>query len=316
MLMIDSAAPVSKSAPFFLTVVSILVSGWVVGLLVGLWLSPLGYGGGQAVGVSLGFTTLVTAVIGGLVLRAVLPRLAGVEISYRWAVVALGLGNFVAAIFSLAAEKLIYQHLAKTTPLIAANPLLSLVTTAIGFGISYWVIVLYGREPQAAPRPRVAVARPPSAYEAGPGYELRLPAGGLAFDVARTQEAVARTCIEISRARAQEIPGYIIDALAELSTCEGALRNTDSANAKVRAAVNTLVDGLERFQESLVQIADDAASSGSGRIVQPGLLFPSLSDTSDGGSRARYELDYADGLATIREALDQLRKLGVISDDS
>lgn len=76
--------------------------------------------------------------------------------------------------------------------------------------------------------------------------------------------------------------------------------------------ISQLVDGLERFQQSLVEIADDAATSGSSRIVQPGLLFPSLGDVSDGGSRARYELEHADGLATIRDAFQELQTLSLI----
>lgn len=316
--MLDSAAPVSKSPPFVLTVVSILVSGWVVGLLAGIWLSPLGHSGGQGVGVSLGFTTLVTAVIGGLVLRAVLPRLAGVEISYGWAVVALGLGNLVATIFSLSAQKLVYQHLARTAPLIGANPLLALATTAIGLAVSYWVISLFGREPQTRvlrPGPVVARTRTPGPTAAD-GSDLPARTGDLAFDLSRTQDAVARTCIEISRAPAQTIPGYIVDALIELSTCATILRNSEPPNAKVRAAVNQLVAALDRFQQSLVEIADDAAASGSSHIVGRGVFLPSLIDTSDGGSRARYELDHADGLATIREAFQQLQTLGVLPEES
>ena len=41
-----------------------------------------------------------------------------------------------------------------------------------------------------------------------------------------------------------------------------------------------------------------------------------MSDVSDGGSHARYELDHADGLATIRESFERLRALGVLRDDS
>ena len=37
-----------------------------------------------------------------------------------------------------------------------------------------------------------------------------------------------------------------------------------------------------------------------------------MSDSSDGGSRARYELDHADGLADIRDACQQLQTLGLL----
>lgn len=76
-----------------------------------------------------------------------------------------------------------------------------------------------------------------------------------------------------------------------------------------------LVDGLDRFQESLTQIAADAAAGGSDHLYQPGLFLGSMADVSDGGGRARYELDHADGLADIRAAFDRLRALGVLQDD-
>ena len=50
-------------------------------------------------------------------------------------------------------------------------------------------------------------------------------------------------------------------------------------------------------------------------MYQPGLLIGSMADVSDGGGLARYELDHADGLATIRESFERLRALGVLREE-
>ena len=77
-----------------------------------------------------------------------------------------------------------------------------------------------------------------------------------------------------------------------------------------------LVDGLNRFQMSLAQIAADSAATGSQHVYQRGFLIGSMADVSDGGGLARYELNQADGLPTIREAFERLRELGVGPRDS
>jgi hypothetical protein len=40
-----------------------------------------------------------------------------------------------------------------------------------------------------------------------------------------------------------------------------------------------------------------------------------MSDVSDGGALARYELNQADGLAAIRESFERLRDLGVLREE-
>jgi hypothetical protein len=144
-LMIEPAAPMTRSPSVLMTAVSLIVSGWVVSLFVGLWL-PLGYGGSGVVS-SIAYTTLVTSLLGGLVLRAVLPRLTGVEIAYGWAVVALGAGNLVANVFTVTVERLTARHMATAGIVLGSSPLLALTATGIGFLVSYAVIVLYGQGP-------------------------------------------------------------------------------------------------------------------------------------------------------------------------
>jgi hypothetical protein len=83
--------------------------------------------------------------------------------------------------------------------------------------------------------------------------------------------------------------GHVVDALTALGICIRSLQHAITSDPKVRAEIDHLIDGLNRFQTALTQIAADAAT---------GL--------------ARYELDHADGLADIRESFERFRALGVL----
>ena len=90
--MISATPPLRTQPSFWLTAVCLLVSGTVAGLFVSLLVPTLRFSESD-LGSTLLYITLASALIGGLVLRAVLPRLAGAAISYPWAVAALGLGG-------------------------------------------------------------------------------------------------------------------------------------------------------------------------------------------------------------------------------
>jgi len=143
------------------------------------------------------------------------------------------------------------------------------------------------------------------------------PTGASLVDVvARTDQAVARACIDISRSTGGRVAGHVVDALGELGTCVQSLQHSTVADPKVRTEVEQLIDGLNRFQNALTQIATDAAATGSEHLYQGAWLSGWVSDGPDGGSLARHELDHADGLATIREAFARLRQLGVVREPS
>lgn len=265
-----------------MTALGLLVAASVAGLFASVWMPYLPARTG--LGLSVVYASLVGAFVGGFVLRAILPRLADVSVSYPWAVVAIGLGSFAGNAATVVAQTITARHVpVAVAPLVSANPLFVLGGAALRLLVSYRVIVFAGR---AAAGSYAPVARPRAPVVRG--------SDGLEADLVRTQSAVAQTCIEVSRSAADEIPGRVVDALAELGTCAHLLRHATPPEPETRAAVAQLLDGLERFQDALTDIARDAAAPG----VNP-----------------RYELDHADGLATIRDSFERMRSLGVLRDE-
>jgi hypothetical protein len=201
-----------------------------------------------------------------------------------------------------------------------SSPLLAFAGMAISFFVSYQVIaVATGPRSSRAAKP---VSASQSMQTTDDWYDVPAVAGNTGANaslgdvVARTQDAVAQTCIAVSRSAAGDMAGHVVDALTELGICVRSLQHSTSSDPKVRAEVDRLVDGLNRFQTALTQIAADTAAAGSQHLYQRGWLSGSVTDVSDGGSLARYELDHADGLATIRESFERLRALGVLREDS
>ena len=273
----------------------------------------------DGVGMSLLYQSFIAAFIGAVVLRAVLPRLADVAISYPWAVLALGLGGLIGNGFTYAVQSFTLRHAPPTVaPMLWSSPLLGFAGMAISFFVSYQVIaVATGPRSSRAAKPASASGSTTAAedwYDAPRGADADAHAG-LGDVAARTQNAVAQTCIAVSRSAAGDMAEHVVDALTELGTCVRSLQHATSPDPKVRTEVERLIDGLNRFQTALTQIAADASAQES-HVYQRGWLSGSMTDVSDGGSLARYELDHADGLATIRESFERLRALGVLRDDS
>jgi hypothetical protein len=321
MPMISSASPsLARTPSLWLTVLCIWISGWVSSTVISLWLPYRVVGTG--LGLSLVYHCVAAAFVGAFVLRSVLPRLADASISYPWAVLALGLGGLAGNGFAYAVQTFTLRHTPITiAPMLWSNPLLALASMAIGFCVSYQVIAV-ATAPRPSPSAKPVSASGSAQVAEGDWYDL-LPTGGdtaanssLDDVVARTQDAVAQTCINVSRSTAGEMAARIVDALTELGTCVHRLQHSTSSDPNVRAEVDRLVDGLNRFQTSLTQIAADASATGTQRMYQPGALFGSMADVSDRGGLARYELDHADGLAAIRESFERLRALGVLPDTS
>jgi hypothetical protein len=298
-----------------MVVLCIWVAGWVSSAVTSVLLPYRVVGVGS--GLSLVYQSFAAAFIGALVLRAVLPRLADASILYPWAVLALGLGGLAGNGFTYAVRTFALRHAPPTVaPTLWSNPLLVFAGMAISFFVSYQVIAV-ATAPRASRSAKPLSASGSVQVAVDDWYDV-LPAGAdtaakvsVGDVVARTQNAVAQSCIDVSRSTAGEMAGHIVDALTELGTCVHSLQHSTSADPKVRAEVARLVDGLGRFQTSLTQIAADAAATGSQHMDQRGVLFGSMADVSDGGGLARYELDHADGLAAIRESFERLRQLGV-----
>jgi hypothetical protein len=319
--MISSARPALARPPsFWMVALCIGISGFVSSLVTSMWFTYRVVGPG--IGLSLVYQSFAAAFIGAFVLRAVLPRLAGASISYPWAVLALGVGGLAGNGFTYGVQSFALRHAPPTVaPMLWSSPLLGLAGMAISFFVSYQVIAVASgpRSPRRAkPLTASGSAQAPADdwYDVPRGGDIAATAG-LGDVVTRTQDAVAQTCIAVSRSAAGDMAGHVVDALTELGTCVRSLQHaTTSAEPKVRAEVERLIDGLNRFQTALTQIAADASATGVHHVYQPGILFGSMADVSDGGSLARYELDHADGLATIRESLEHLRQLGVLREAS
>jgi hypothetical protein len=323
MPMISSASPsLARPPSFWMTVVCIWISGWASSAVTSMWLPYRIVGPG--LGLSLVYQSFVGAFIGALVLRAVLPRLANAVISYPWAVVALGLGTLAGNGLTLALQTFTLRHAPPAVaPMIWSSPLLAFASMAISFFVSYQVIAL-----ATAPRSSRSAKSVSSSGSAQVGAQdwYDVPASGntavnvtgasVSDVVAHTQHAVAQTCIDVSRSTASEMAGHIVDALTELGTCVRSLRHSTSSDPKICAEVDRLIDGLNRFQTALTQIAADASATGAQHMYRRGWLSGSMADVSDGGSLARYELDHADGLAAIRESFEHLRTLGVLREAS
>jgi len=302
----SGALPSSKAPSFWMTALSLVAAGWVASFFVD-FTAPLRLFA-PGLGVSLVYATFVSALIGGIALRFILPLLTGVEISYPWAVAALGFGSLASIAFTTTIQTATLRHAPSVAPAIWSSPFLMLAATAASLIVSYWVIAV-SRHTRADSRRRTPSPQIAAHREHAPGC-------GLEADLVRTQNAVTNACIDVSRARAVDIPGVVVDALTELSLCANALRAASVPDPATRAVVDNLASGLDRFAEALTGIASDAAATGSDRLPQPGLLFGSLADVSDGGGRARYELDHADGLADIRTSLETLRGLGYLREDA
>jgi hypothetical protein len=112
-------------------------------------------------------------------------------------------------------------------------------------------------------------------------------AGGLALAL---ETAINDTDID-------DVPVLIGSQLGELEALTIRLKQTDRAPARLQAAHQALVEGLEMFQGDLMNVSDEASRAASGAW-------------NDGGSRVRYELSLSHGLATIKSALGQLNHAG------
>jgi hypothetical protein len=303
-----SATQLRRTPPLWPTLLSLWVSGWFAGIFV-VRLAPaqLVYG---RLGPMLVYLSAAGALLGALVLRVILPRVAGITISYLRAVVAIGLGSLAANAFAFALQTAAFRSLPATVPTLWTSPLSILGATALSLLVSYQVIAATCRDVDGRP-----FARRPTPPADGLALDAPPYPSGLEGDVARAQDTVARTCVALSRGAADEIPAMVIDALTELGVCAQTLRGAAPEDPRVRAAVAQLVSGIERFETALTEIASAAAKTGSQHLYQRGLFSASVVDVSDGGALARYELDHADGLADIRAACERLRALGVLPDD-
>jgi hypothetical protein len=261
------------------------------------------------------------AFLGGAVLRGLLPRLAGLDLSYVAAAGSLAVGGLVGeAIYRVGIHVVSHAAPAQSpaiNPIIWSGSLFSLVGSIAGLAVSYPAVVMLATRVAATgqPEPRAEPHedRLPLAEE--PRVEAPLaPAGEgwLEVALARTREAVENACREIGNAPPGAAAGVAMNALAELATCARILDHPSTRDSEVRKAVAELTRHLETFQNSLADIVADPTANGAMHVYQPGAFNASTADVSSTGGRLRYELERAEGLAEVRATFARLESLGVL----
>lgn len=277
--------------PFLATFVSIWVGGFVASAVVRAL--PLA-AAPHSWAVESVYRLLLAAVVGGVVLGAVLPRLAGAEISYAGATFAFAAGGALGTAVQLVWLRETARHLAAAGPWLttvsAAGSLVAAVAALAGTIVTYQVVVTLAEPAGASGGRGMHELALPEEISPLPEPRRELPVRTwLDVAVADVRRAVVTACNEIGTASAIEVPSRVLEALTELGTCTRTVRLGELDDPQVRKAVEQLVGGLERFQATLADLGTPAIE----------------------GARLRYELEHADGLAQIRAALERIDELRV-----
>ena len=287
--MVSDETYARTTPPFLATFASIWIAGAVASAVAGA--VPLAGAVHSWAAWSI-YRLLLVAAVGAAVLRAVLPRLAGAEISYAAAAFALVAGGAIGTAVQLLWLRETARHAAAAGPwlttLSAAGSLVTAVASLVGAIVTYQAVAALARPVAAAAG--AALRELPWPDEVSPLPEPRhdLPVRTW-LDVAVTdvRRAVVSASSEIGSASAIDVPSRVLEALTELATCTRTMRQGEVDDAQLRKAVEQLVEGLERFQAALADLGTPAIE----------------------GARLRYELEHADGLGQIRAALERIDEL-------
>jgi hypothetical protein len=246
------------------------------------------------------YRVVLGAAIGGAVVRAALPRLAGAEISYPGAAFAVGIGGGLGTLVQLVWLGETARHAAAAGPWLTtisvAGSLVASVASLAGTILAYQVVVALARPRGArATETEIELGLAWGAADTSHPAVLPLPEPPrerpvrtwLDVALADVRRAVVTAVGEIGEAAAIDFPSRVLEALSELATCTRTLRQGEVDDPQVRSGVERLVDGLERFQTSISTLGTPAIE----------------------GARLRYELEHADGLATIGGAFEEIDAL-------
>ena len=239
-----SAATSPRQPSFWMTALSLLVAGSVAGLFASVWMPYLPAGQGSVCRSSTRRWSARSSAESCCGRSC--PVWPASAVSYPWAVVAIGLGSFAGNAATVVAQTITARHVpVAVAPLVSANPLFVLGGAALRLLVSYRVIVFAGRAAAARQlRPRRPAAAARRARERRSRSRSRPNAERRRADLHRGQPLgggrdprTGRRCADRAR------------HLAHM------LRHATPPDPETRAAVAQLLDGLERFQDALTDIA-------------------------------------------------------------
>lgn len=125
-------------------------------------------------------------------------------------------------------------------------------------------------------------------------------AGGLALAV---EEAINQTSPRV-------VNELMADELPQLQSLRRQLEGT-TPPAEAATAHARLVAGLKTFEDDLMAVQEEASLAASaGDVYQSGALFNGMA-VVDSGGRMRWELANSHGLAEIKQAVAELKTVGL-----
>jgi hypothetical protein len=316
--MTAAARPAPRDLPLLPTLLCLLAARTVTSFVVG---AVLGGGVNPSFANSL-FTYLVVegffaALIGAFVIRGLLDKVFGFDVSYRNAFVALAAGSFVSITFVWATSTAVQQS-GNPYAMPSGGIFFTFVPLIGSVGVAYWLL-------QRGVRGRTAVRPDP-----GRAWDPREESGSWAEEMTTTRtvsdtaefasydqlvSAARETALglvdSVSRVSPEDVTGLIGERLPMLQAITTNLENTTPPIAVPKHVHTKLIAGLKQLQEDLVDTATSAVTTAGQRITQRGVFLPGSADVSDGGARYRWELSLSPGLKTIKEAFTELAALGI-----
>ncbi len=261
---------------------------------------------------------LFAALIGAIVIRALLDKVFSFAISYGDAFVALAAGSLVSTAFVWATGSAV-QHSGNPGALPNDGILSSIAPMICSVGVTYWLLQR-GIRNGATVKPRPGRRSDP-AEASGYGDDTpvqRTSQTAWGFSMASYDELVSaarETSLglvdTVSRATPEEVPDVISETLPTLQAITTKLENTTPPSAVPAQLHEALIGGMKQLQDDLVDTATSAVATAGQRIVRRGVFLPGSADVSDGGARYRWELSLSPGLKAIKEALTDLAALDI-----
>ncbi len=308
----------SRDLPLAPTLLCLLGAGWVSSAVVS---SAFVRGGTSAVSpfaVLVG-SGLVEALVGAVVIRFLLIRVVGLDISYGSAFVALAGGSLVSNGI-IWATSTATQHSGAPGVVPSGGLAFSLLPALAGVGVSYWLLQIGARARTTTPthtwtdspsgRASDAWADEAPAQNAP---QARRAVGGSSYDelVSAARETSLGLVESVSRVTPAEVPDLIMEGLPTLQAIAASLESATAPVAVPARVHEQLISGLKQLQDDLVETSASAVATTNNTMTQRGWLLPRSVDVSDGGTRYRYELSLSQGMKMVREALSELYNLGV-----
>ena len=261
---------------------------------------------------------LVGALVGAVVIRALLNNVVGCEISYGPAFIAVAAGSLVGNAVVWATSTALQHNGSPAVPI--GGLVFGFATAITSMAVSYWLLQRGVRD-RAAVQPHTGRTADPDGASAA--WADDTPArhasqttwglGGASYDnlVSAAREASLGVVDAASRTTPAEVPNVISEGLSRLQSITANLESTTPPVAVPARVHRQLVCGMKHLQVDLVDTAASAVSTAADRITQRGWLLPTSVDVSDGGARYRWELSMCEGLKMVKEALSELNALGV-----